>query len=214
MTRNRLRVGVAASVLLVSSAAFAGANLVQNGDFSNPSTPGSGNWTQEASPWLGWSSNNNDAIEIGNSGTYGLPCDNLACQNLEVNSNTFDTVTYTVTGLTIGAKYDFDWDYGGRTSGGPDFLDVSFGGTFLTEDGGSIGTWTPNAFVVTATATSEALTFASVVTDGLPSYGNEITNVSLSGVPESSTWAMMLIGFAGLGFAGYRGSRRNVPFAA
>jgi hypothetical protein len=23
-------------------------------------------------------------------------------------------------------------------------------------------------------------------------------------VPESSTWAMMLVGFAGLGFAGYR----------
>jgi hypothetical protein len=26
-------------------------------------------------------------------------------------------------------------------------------------------------------------------------------------VPETSTWAMMLIGFAGLGFAGYRSSR-------
>jgi hypothetical protein len=28
-------------------------------------------------------------------------------------------------------------------------------------------------------------------------------------VPESSTWAMMLIGFAGLGFAGYRSGRRR-----
>jgi hypothetical protein len=28
-------------------------------------------------------------------------------------------------------------------------------------------------------------------------------------VPEPSTWAMMLIGFAGLGFAGYRASRRE-----
>ena len=28
-------------------------------------------------------------------------------------------------------------------------------------------------------------------------------------VPEPSTWAMMLIGFAGLGFAGYRASRRT-----
>jgi hypothetical protein len=26
---------------------------------------------------------------------------------------------------------------------------------------------------------------------------------ALGGVPEPSTWAMMLIGFAGLGFAGY-----------
>jgi hypothetical protein len=29
-------------------------------------------------------------------------------------------------------------------------------------------------------------------------------------VPEPSTWAMMLVGFAGLGFAGYRASRRAV----
>ena len=33
---------------------------------------------------------------------------------------------------------------------------------------------------------------------------------SLSGavVPEPSTWAMMLLGFAGLGFAGYRHARK------
>jgi hypothetical protein len=30
-------------------------------------------------------------------------------------------------------------------------------------------------------------------------------------IPEPSTWAMMLIGFAGLGFAGYRVSRRKAP---
>ena len=28
-------------------------------------------------------------------------------------------------------------------------------------------------------------------------------------VPESSTWAMMVLGFSGLGFAGYRASRRT-----
>jgi hypothetical protein len=33
-----------------------------------------------------------------------------------------------------------------------------------------------------------------------------------AGVPEPSTWAMMLIGFAGLGFA-FRHSRRKVSFA-
>jgi hypothetical protein len=32
-------------------------------------------------------------------------------------------------------------------------------------------------------------------------------------VPEPSTWAMMLLGFAGLGFAGYRASRRTAPAA-
>jgi phospholipase/lecithinase/hemolysin len=33
---------------------------------------------------------------------------------------------------------------------------------------------------------------------------------ALTAVPEVSTWAMMLIGFAGLGFAGYRRSRQCV----
>jgi len=38
----------------------------------------------------------------------------------------------------------------------------------------------------------------------------------VSGVPEPSTWAMMLMGFAGLGFAGYRRSRKGhaLPTAA
>ena len=31
----------------------------------------------------------------------------------------------------------------------------------------------------------------------------------LAATPEPSTWAMMLIGFAGLGFAGYRSTRRS-----
>jgi len=32
-------------------------------------------------------------------------------------------------------------------------------------------------------------------------------------MPEASTWAMMLLGFAALGFAGYRTSRKSVLLA-
>jgi PEP-CTERM motif len=39
---------------------------------------------------------------------------------------------------------------------------------------------------------------------------HEITiGAEVSAVPEPSTWLMMLLGFAGLGFAGYRRSRKN-----
>jgi hypothetical protein len=32
-------------------------------------------------------------------------------------------------------------------------------------------------------------------------------------VPEPSTWAMLLLGFVGLGYVGYRGSRRTAAAA-
>jgi hypothetical protein len=37
---------------------------------------------------------------------------------------------------------------------------------------------------------------------------------SASGVPEPSPWAMMGLGFAGLGWMGYRSSRKSAPLAA
>jgi hypothetical protein len=42
-----------------------------------------------------------------------------------------------------------------------------------------------------------------------------LDGVSLTGsAPEPSTWAMMFIGFAGLGFAGLRNRRRSAISAA
>lgn len=43
-------------------------------------------------------------------------------------------------------------------------------------------------------------------------YTFRFTNVTP--VPEPSTWAMMLIGFAGLGYAGHRASRKSAALAA
>jgi hypothetical protein len=37
---------------------------------------------------------------------------------------------------------------------------------------------------------------------------------SIIAVPEPSTWAMMLLGFAGLGYAGWRGPRKAAPQSA
>ncbi|HLL27600.1 MAG TPA: PEPxxWA-CTERM sorting domain-containing protein [Xanthobacteraceae bacterium] len=48
--------------------------------------------------------------------------------------------------------------------------------------------------------------FASAVINDLPGTWSEKT-IS-SGVPEPSTWAMMLIGFAGIGLLAYRRSRK------
>jgi hypothetical protein len=42
--------------------------------------------------------------------------------------------------------------------------------------------------------------------------GGSVT--TFGAVPEPATWAMMALGFAGLGFAGYRSSRKSIAFNA
>ena len=43
--------------------------------------------------------------------------------------------------------------------------------------------------------------------------GTQGGGITVGGVPEPSTWAMMLIGFAGLGFVSYRKSKRRTVLA-
>ena len=49
-----------------------------------------------------------------------------------------------------------------------------------------------------------------VYTWGPPAADDSLT-VKIGSIPEPSTWAMMLLGFAGLGYAGYRRAKRNSP---
>jgi hypothetical protein len=44
--------------------------------------------------------------------------------------------------------------------------------------------------------------------------GEEAFQMEVASVPEPSTWGMMLIGFAGLGYAGYRAQRKPAALAA
>jgi hypothetical protein len=205
------------TMVVAAAALFAGApakanNLIVDGDFSAPNQ--GGGWSIYIPGTNSWSNINGDGIEIGSSPIYGLPCISSGCQNLEVNANTFDTDSQLVSGLAVGQKYTLSWDYGGRTSGGPDSLGVSFGGSLLVTDSGSIGAWMSNSYTITATATQEILEFASNDLGGLPSYGNEITNVVLSATPLPSTWTMLLMGLAGLGFVGYRQRKTGALSAA
>jgi hypothetical protein len=57
----------------------------------------------------------------------------------------------------------------------------------------------------------------NIGTFALTSIVSGASSIKISEVasaPESSTWAMMLIGFAGLGYAGYRASSKSAAVAA
>jgi hypothetical protein len=96
-------------------------------------------------------------------------------------------------------------------NGGGDFalnLDPN-GQDFWTGDPVSRNIWEVN--IATGKIDEQfSTTSASDQLFGLSVFG-EITNVT-PGIPEPSTWAMMLLGFAALGFA-FRRSRRKAAFA-
>ncbi len=72
---------------------------------------------------------------------------------------------------------------------------------------------------ISGTATWDNMTLASLgVNPGTyvwtwGSANPDSFTLNVSGIPELSTWAMMLLGFAGLGSAGYRTSRKAVSVA-
>jgi hypothetical protein len=53
-------------------------------------------------------------------------------------------------------------------------------------------------------------------TDPIKGFTTDYTSANglMFAAPEPSTWTMMVLGFAGLGFAGYRASRKAVAIAA
>jgi hypothetical protein len=72
---------------------------------------------------------------------------------------------------------------------------------FSTPTEGSLVGYTGGSLSTNTTVRSQSGVFGWGLTSG------SLTEIAVSPVPEPSTWAMMLLGFAGLGFVGYRASQ-------
>jgi PEP-CTERM motif len=137
-------------------------------------------------------------------------------------------------GAAVGTTADYvvttDYDEHIRASFSTDYRAVGFTAYFnglgpgtLTvfgAGGGTIGTYafpTSGDDPATGLADRGYLGFTSTAaitgfqwdTTGGGYLNTGFSNLSVDAVPEPSTWAMLLIGFAGIGFAAYR---RRVPF--
>jgi hypothetical protein len=136
-------------------------------------------------------------------------------------------IMQTINGLTAGDKYNLSFYWGGIQLGGgyssptSESLQVSLGAethstAVVNECSQCFSGWFSENFQFTATGASEVLSFLSVG-DGVPPMalidGVSLTDAGIGGVPEPSTWAMLLIGFGGLGFAAYRRRSRNPAIA-
>jgi hypothetical protein len=134
-----------------------------------------------------------------------------------------DILAWNLTLNGVGASYDLastdtnanKYVIGNDLTATPTAIYFNFSGTagdqFLLQDGPEIG----NTYWCNSAGTSSCFPGKSDVPVyygdassqfDMTASGNQI--IATAGVPEPSTWALMLAGFAGIGLAGYRRSRK------
>ena len=207
----------AACVAVCGMATSAGAAAFTNGSFEQGVDPGStfvtlSNGSTGVTGWVV----GGDSIDY--IGGYWQAQDGSRSIDLSGNANgsiaqTFDTVA--------GQAYQVNFFLAGNPDGGPAAkLEITSadGGqqqdSLFTVTGSDSRTnmgWTAFSYKFSATGSSTTLAFASAT--GTP-FGPALDNVSVStAVPEPASWALMLVGFGGLG-AVMRRQRRTAAVAA
>jgi hypothetical protein len=162
---------------------------------------------------LGWEFVANNSITVNALGFFDDSQDGLAESHLvglwDSQGNLIAETTVTTTDLLVN-----QWRYSGITpvtlTAGSDY----YVGALYTSGADNVvfpgysGAWTtPNITYLGATYAESAPDLADPT---VPFDHNGFFGPNISAVPELSSWVMMLVGFAGLGFAGYRSSRKNV----
>jgi hypothetical protein len=130
-------------------------------------------------------------------------------------SDIIGTGTLGITGFTPGATYGAGaapvTEFDATINGQPfnfigNFSALVFSGSTLTAVTANAGV-NPNTILFTGTG----LEFTYFFNAAAPALVNETGTLVVAeiapGVPEPSTWAMMILGFAGLGFMAYRKNR-------
>jgi hypothetical protein len=207
-----------AAGLITSAGASAATNLVTNGGFesaANGIASGSTTTYYNIGPApadhsvpadFGWNvtTNNVDIISYqaygpapANGGSYGL--DLVGYGSTGAISQTINTVT--------GLKYNVSFDY----SSNPGIIDPT---AIVTFNGATVGSVTGGtgwqAFNGVFTGTGSPDTFAFSETFGGNNGGVFLDNISISAVPEPSTWAMLLLGFGAIGWTMRSNRRRQI----
>jgi hypothetical protein len=226
---NKLVAAAAVALVMTVGASAKASEFVTNGNFTNL-TNGLGQLGFNTDA-VGWSSaapdgsynfvfdNGNTPLsgQFGgglalwtqaNGGGNGWDGANLGPGNFVAIDGAFHAgpISQTITGLTIGQSYHLSFNYAFAQQFGFDGdLSVSLGAFSATSSNlvlpnhGFSG-WSTANFDIIASATSELLSFSSLASPQLPPFAL-VSDVSLTSVPEPGVWAMMLIGFSGLGVA-------------
>jgi hypothetical protein len=223
---------ISAFVFSLSAALLTGsaqANLISNGSFETASDgsslpTGNGeslpNGSTAIADWTVFGGPANDGVAwLPNSNGYG-PTTPFGSYFLDLTGY-FDHPPYfgveqtisTVVGQNYSLTFDLGVDQSSGIYNGPIGVTASAGSTshvfnnYNPEGEGS--QWGAFILSFTATSTSTLISIQGEQGDQYIGLDNVAVNGAAPSTPETSTWGMMLIGFAGFGFVGYRRAKTN-----
>lgn len=213
-------VSAAAAVAFIAAApASAAVNLLTNGSFEDAGTAvlqGWGGYTYGAAyslPLPGWTVDSG-SVDIVTNGTAWSPAYDGA-QALDINGFGPGSISQSF-GTTAGLTYRVFYAYSRNAAGAQDpaLALISAGSQNVVVSSpanGGFGTesnilWKTSSFDFKATGSTSTLSLSS--TDGGPG-GVFFDGLSVTGVPEPTTWALMIGGF-GMAGAMLRRQRRTV----
>jgi hypothetical protein len=219
---------VTASLALFAAMSPASANVIVNGSFESPSIGSEfyQNYGTETNPtnyvgpsFLGWTvkpDTNVDIVNPSGIGAWGV--------SAYSGNQILDLVGYGSTGgiqqifsTVSGKTYLFSFAYGnnpGSTADTGAAADFHIYGASpllagsVSHDTSEIGNLNWSIYTGTFVADSSLTGLRFNTTFGINNGGILLDAVSISAVPEASTWIMMLIGFAAVGFAAYRRTKK------
>lgn len=226
LSGSRRSIAAVITVCAIGCASPAMADLVANGGFELGTFTGGGslaqqiepgdtplsNWTVSGGPATWYTNGWNNGFQPVNprTGNFGL--------NLADGSVRFVRVSQTLNNLVPFQQYQLSFWVGNYSfNNGPAGLNVNItdgtSNTILVSEAlapatNGSETWTRFAFNFIADGTSNTISFSEI--NG-PSYIG-LDDVSVAAVPEPATWAMMILGFTGVGFMACR--RKSKPLVA
>jgi len=225
---NLIRAGAFSGLLVAASPALAVTNLLVNGDFSAGNVDFTSSYTYVVpayvsgqGPWHGGLYTITPASSVGSASEYGngWSVPSLAGNVLLANGASTQYSNVATPGssvwsemVSVSAHTNYVFSFYVVAVDGATYADLqpTITGTQGVGLTAEQGTWQQGMMSWNSgTNTTATLSLADL---NSVEFNNDFALADLSltgGVPEPSTWAMTLLGFAGLGFMSFRGSRKT-----